>query len=162
MFWKNMEKETKKKIHLLYFIMIYERIHDNDSCQDLWLDSWQFLSQHSWQFYYSIHDSQYSWIHDSTHDIFHDSIPDSLYDSQGCCHMVQIEAPSTPECQEGVPNLCGQQEEEVFHNQVEHNDKKGKVQNSWACPCRLQVWFISKFEPLIFNKFKSKSIANGK
>ena len=37
--------------------------------------------------------------------------------------MVQIEAPSTPECQEGVPSQGGQHREEhsvVHHVQVEH------------------------------------------
>ena len=37
--------------------------------------------------------------------------------------MVQIEAPSTPECQEGVPSQGGQHREEhsvVQHVQVEH------------------------------------------
>ena len=32
--------------------------------------------------------------------------------------MVQREAPSTPECQEGVPSQGGQQREE--HNEVHH------------------------------------------
>ena len=39
--------------------------------------------------------------------------------------MVQIEAPSTPECQEGVPSQGGQQREEqrvVQRVQEEHNE----------------------------------------
>ena len=37
--------------------------------------------------------------------------------------MVQIEAPGTPECQDGVPSQGGQQREEhrvVHHDQVDH------------------------------------------
>ena len=40
-------------------------------------------------------------------------------------YMVQVEAPSTPECQEGVPSQGGHQKEEhgvVHHVQEEHNE----------------------------------------
>ena len=45
--------------------------------------------------------------------------------------MVQIEAPSTPECQEGVPSQGGQHREEhsvVHHVQVEHYQGQGKTE----------------------------------
>ena len=47
---------------------------------------------------------------------------------------------------EGVPSSGGQQEEEhrvVLQVQVEHYQKKSQDQKpkSWACPCRLRVWF---------------------
>ena len=44
--------------------------------------------------------------------------------------MVQIEAPSTPECQEGVPSQGGQHREEhsvVHHVQVEHCEGQFEV-----------------------------------
>ena len=40
-------------------------------------------------------------------------------------YIVQVEAPSTPECQEGVPSQGGHQREEhrvVHHVQEEHNE----------------------------------------
>ena len=46
-------------------------------------------------------------------------------------YMVQIEAPSTPECQEGVPSPGGQRREEhrsVHHVQVEYYQKKSQDQ----------------------------------
>ena len=46
--------------------------------------------------------------------------------------MVQIEAPSTPECQEGVPSQGGQHREEhsvVHHVQVDHYQGQNHEQN---------------------------------
>ena len=47
--------------------------------------------------------------------------------------MVQVEAPSTPECQEGVPSQGGHQREEqrvVQRVQEEHNE--GHIQWAWV------------------------------
>ena len=46
--------------------------------------------------------------------------------------MVQIEAPSTPDCQEGVPSQGGQHREEhsvVQHVQVDHYQGQNHEQN---------------------------------
>ena len=57
-----------------------------------------------------------------------------MSDSDWCTwFMVQIEAPSTPECQEGVPSQGGHQREEhrvVHHVQEEHYE--GHIQWAWV------------------------------
>ena len=49
--------------------------------------------------------------------------PPITFRRSGCDYMVQIEAPRTPECQEGIPSQGGQRREEhrvVHHVQEEH------------------------------------------
>ena len=59
--------------------------------------------------------------------------------------MVWLEAPSTPEFQEGVRGLGGQQREE---NSPVGNPESYPLHNSksefWACRCRLRVWLVQE------------------
>ena len=84
----------------------------------------------------------------------------SMSDNDWLKNMVQIEAQSTPECQEGVPSQGWQQREEprvVYHVQVEHYQGLFKrvcvivslvgkpesypLHNSRLGPLWLGVWF---------------------